>query len=162
MRCPHCASTDTRERRERTELGYRRFRCRGCRCEFNERTGTRFNHLQYPTDIVCLMVLWRVRYKQKQPTASPLQASLEQLKGLPPALGSTGEFDVLRDEREDYAAKLNKAGVKVTAIHHLGTIHEFVMLHMITDTPAARNAIAMANAHLLQVFLAIEQKTTTA
>jgi putative transposase len=63
MRCPHCASADTRERRERTELGYRRFRCRGCRCEFNERTGTRFNHLQYPTDIVCLVVLWRVRYK---------------------------------------------------------------------------------------------------
>jgi len=63
MRCPHCESSDTGERRERTELGYRRFRCRGCRREFNERTGTRFNHLQYPTDVVCLVVLWRVRYK---------------------------------------------------------------------------------------------------
>ena len=63
MRCPHCESSATVERRERTELGYRRFRCRTCHWEFNERTGTRFNHLQYPTDIVCLVVLWRVRYK---------------------------------------------------------------------------------------------------
>src|SRR4051794_12688967 len=62
MRCPHCESADTSERRERTELGYRRFRCRTCHREFNERTGTRFTHLQYPTDIVCLVVLWRVRY----------------------------------------------------------------------------------------------------
>lgn len=63
MRCPHCESTATKERRERTELGYRRFRCGVCHREFNERTGTRFNHLQYPTDVVCLVVLWRVRYK---------------------------------------------------------------------------------------------------
>jgi transposase-like protein len=34
-----------------------------CHREFNERTGTRFNHLQYPPDVVCLVVLWRVRYK---------------------------------------------------------------------------------------------------
>src|SRR5438445_11150835 len=63
MRCPHCESTATTERRERTELGYLRFRCRACHREFNERTRTRFNHLQYPTDVVCLVVLWRVRYK---------------------------------------------------------------------------------------------------
>jgi putative transposase len=48
MWCPYCESTTTTERRERTELGYRRFRCRTCKREFNERTGTRFNHLQYP------------------------------------------------------------------------------------------------------------------
>lgn len=63
MRCPHGQSTATTERRERTGLGYRRFRCGMCHREFNERTGTRFIHLQYPTDIVCLVVLWRVRYK---------------------------------------------------------------------------------------------------
>jgi putative transposase len=63
MQCPHCEATATTERRERTELGYRRFRCRSCRREFNERTGTGVNHLQYPTDIVWLVVLWRVRYK---------------------------------------------------------------------------------------------------
>lgn len=63
MECPHCQSSATTERAERTELGYRRFRCGTCQQGFNERTGTLFNRLQYPTDVVCLVVLWRVRYK---------------------------------------------------------------------------------------------------
>jgi putative transposase len=63
MTCPHCASTATTDRLDRTELGYRRFRCRDCTRVFNERTGTLFNRLQYPTDVVSLVVLWRVRYK---------------------------------------------------------------------------------------------------
>jgi putative transposase len=62
MTCPHCESTATTERPERTELGYRRFRCRACQRGFNERTGTPYNRLQYPTDVVCLVVLWRFRY----------------------------------------------------------------------------------------------------
>jgi transposase-like protein len=44
-------------------LGYRRFSCQSCRRRFNERTGTPFNDLQFPTDIVLLAVLWRLRYK---------------------------------------------------------------------------------------------------
>jgi putative transposase len=44
-------------------LGYRRFRCRACKRRFNERTGTSYNRLHYPTDVVSLVVLWRVRYK---------------------------------------------------------------------------------------------------
>jgi putative transposase len=63
MTCPHCASTATTDRPDRTELGYRRFRCRDCKRVFNERTGMLFNRLQYPTDIVSLVVLWRFRYK---------------------------------------------------------------------------------------------------
>jgi putative transposase len=63
MTCPHCESTATIERPDRTELGYRRFRCRDCQRGFNERTGTPFNRLQYPTDVVCLVVLWRLCYK---------------------------------------------------------------------------------------------------
>jgi putative transposase len=62
MRCPGCSSRATTERPDRTELGYRRFRCRDCGRGFNERTGTIFNRLQYPTDAVCLVVLWRLRY----------------------------------------------------------------------------------------------------
>jgi transposase-like protein len=44
-------------------LGYRTFRCSACKCRFNERTDTPFNNLQFPTDIVLLVVLWRLRYK---------------------------------------------------------------------------------------------------
>jgi putative transposase len=62
MSCPHCASTTITERPDRTALGYRRFRCRHCKRGFNERTGTLFNYLEYPTDVVCLVVLWRYRY----------------------------------------------------------------------------------------------------
>jgi putative transposase len=63
MRCPHCQSTATTKRPDRTELGYCRFRCCDCSRIFNERTGTLFNRLQYPTDVICLVVLWRFRYK---------------------------------------------------------------------------------------------------
>ena len=63
MSCPHCAATATTERPQRTSLGYRTFRCSACRRTYNERTGTPFNHLQYPTDLVLLVVLWRLRYK---------------------------------------------------------------------------------------------------
>jgi len=61
--CPHCAATATTEQSRRTALGYRTFRCGHCRLIFNERTGSPYNHLQYPTDLVLLVVLWRLRYK---------------------------------------------------------------------------------------------------
>jgi len=63
MDCPHCGSAATTERSDRTALGHRQFRRRHCDRGFNERTGTPYNWLQYPTDIVLLVVLWRLRYK---------------------------------------------------------------------------------------------------
>lgn len=87
---------------------------------------------------------------RKSPTVSPLQASTELLKGLPKALIFTAEFDVLRDEGEAYAHKLIEAGVEVTAVRCLGTIHDFVMLNAITNTPAPRFAIDTASAALKQ------------
>ena len=63
MNCPYCASTATKEQTKKTSLGYRTFRCLGFKRTFNERTGTPFNSLEYPTDIVLLVVLWRLRYK---------------------------------------------------------------------------------------------------
>ena len=63
MPCPHCAATSIVEQLRRTALGYRTFRCRSCRRIFNERTGTPYNHRQYPTDLVLMVVLWRLRYK---------------------------------------------------------------------------------------------------
>ena len=63
MTCPHCLSTSISKRQHRTSLGYRTFSCRACRLRFNQRTGSPFNDLQFPTDIVLLAVLWRLRYK---------------------------------------------------------------------------------------------------
>ncbi len=63
MACPHCLSMATTRRKHRTALGYRTFSCQVCRHRFNERTGTPFNDLQFPTDVVLLAVLWRLRYK---------------------------------------------------------------------------------------------------
>lgn len=87
---------------------------------------------------------------RQQPTATPLNATLDQLKGLPEALVITDENDVLRDEGEAYARKLDAAGVRVTAVRYNGTIHDFVMLNGVSQTPAARAAIAQANAALNQ------------
>ena len=61
--CPRCSSSETSSRSRRTSTGYCTFACRACGTVFNERTGTPFNDLQYPTDVVMLAVLWRLRYK---------------------------------------------------------------------------------------------------
>jgi acetyl esterase len=88
---------------------------------------------------------------RKQPTATPLNASLDQLKGLPDALVIVDENDVLRDEGEAYARKLSQAGVRVTSVRYNGTIHDFVLLNAIADTPPVRGAIQQANAALRAV-----------
>jgi transposase-like protein len=56
MDSPHCASTITNEQTQKTTLGYRTFRCSACKRRFNERTGTPFNFLDYPTDVVLLVM----------------------------------------------------------------------------------------------------------
>jgi acetyl esterase len=86
--------------------------------------------------------------RRSEVTASPLQATLDQLRGLPPALTINGEHDVLRDEGEAYARKLSQAGVPVTQVRYAGTIHDFVLLNPITGTPAPRAAIAQAASYL--------------
>jgi transposase-like protein len=63
MRCVGCGSAAVTERPERTARGYRRFRCRDCGRQFNERSGGRLNRAQYPSDVVALVVLWRLRYR---------------------------------------------------------------------------------------------------
>ena len=63
MNCPYCLLLATKQRCEKTSLGYRTYRCQQCQRTFNERTGTPFNYLEYPTDIVLLVVFYRLRYK---------------------------------------------------------------------------------------------------
>lgn len=82
-------------------------------------------------------------------TAFPLRASLEDLKGLPDALIVVAD-DILRDEGEAYARKLSAAGVRVTSLRCNDTVHDFVMLNPLAETPAARAAIALAIGTLKQ------------
>jgi putative transposase len=63
MRCVECGSVAVTERSDLTAHGYRRFRCRTCGKQFNERSGTVLNRAQYPSDVIALVVFWRLRYK---------------------------------------------------------------------------------------------------
>ncbi len=98
---------------------------------------------------------------RKKSTASPLQATEEQLKGLPPALIIVDENDILRDEGEEYARKLMKAGVEVTALRALATLHDFAMLNALANTPATRLVVELASEKLRSA-LASDARTTAA
>ncbi|TNW20767.1 alpha/beta hydrolase [Xylella fastidiosa] len=87
--------------------------------------------------------------KQRQDIyASPLLATAEQLKGLPPTLIQTAEKDVLRDEGEAYARKLDAAGVNVVITRYNGMIHDFGLLNVLADLPATRAALHQASEEL--------------
>lgn len=75
---------------------------------------------------------------------SPLQATEDQLQGLPTALIISAEADILRDEGEAYAARLQSAGVRVTQTRFQGTIHGFMTLKSLSNTVATRGAITLA------------------
>jgi putative transposase len=63
VHCPKCRSTAVKEWPERIAQGYRRFCCRDCTKQFNERSSGLLNRTQYPSDVIALVVLWRLRHK---------------------------------------------------------------------------------------------------
>jgi len=85
---------------------------------------------------------------RKQIYASPLQATTEQMKGLPPTLIQTAEFDVLRDEAEAYGRNLDAAGVPVKLVRYNGMIHDFGLSNTFSHLPAPRAAIEQASQEL--------------
>ncbi len=73
-----------------------------------------------------------------------LQATLEELKGLPPALIQVAGNDVLRDEGVAYARQLDAAGVDVTSVRYENLIHDYGLLNAISQVPAVRDALHQA------------------
>ncbi len=88
--------------------------------------------------------------QRKDIHASPLLATQEQLKGLPPTLIQTAELDVLRDEGEAYGRKLDAAGVDVTVTRYNGMIHDFGLLNPLSQVPAVRSQVLQAGTELKQ------------
>ena len=88
------------------------------------------------------------QHERRDVYASPLRASIERLKGLAPAVIQTAEMDVLRDEGEAYARKLDQAGVNVTSTRYNGLIHDYGLLNPISQVPGVRSALLHASAEL--------------
>jgi acetyl esterase len=86
---------------------------------------------------------------RQEPYAAPLQASLDQLRGLPPTLIQTAENDVLRDEGEAYGRKLSEAGVAVTTTRYIGQIHDFGLLNALHEVPSTQAALRQASEELI-------------
>jgi acetyl esterase len=91
---------------------------------------------------------------RKDVTASPLQAPIDELKGLPETFLIVDENDVLRDEGEAYGRKLIEAGVRTTLVRYDGTIHDFMMLNPLRSSAASTGAIEQAIHVLRKAFAA--------
>jgi acetyl esterase len=82
--------------------------------------------------------------KRREIYASPLQATTDQLKGLPPALVQVAGADVLRDEGLAYARHLDAARVDTTVVRYENLIHDYGLLNAISQVPAVRDALHQA------------------
>lgn len=84
--------------------------------------------------------------------ASPLLAPLNKLAKMPPTLIIFGENDPLNSDARLYAHKLMDAGVNVIATEFLGTIHDFLMLDPLKNSPAVEGAMMLIVAYIDRVF----------
>lgn len=78
------------------------------------------------------------------PRVSPIFASDAALASTPPALVVTAEFDPLRDEGDDYAARLASVGVPTSHVRYSGMFHGFFSLADFLDDGKSANALAAA------------------
>lgn len=99
---------------------------------------------------------------RKKSMAAPLNASAEQLRGLPPALLIVDENDILRDEGEAYARRLLQSGVEVTALRMLATHHDYALLNALADTPATRATVLLVSRKLAEALTTAAEKDVAA
>jgi acetyl esterase/lipase len=93
---------------------------------------------QYTTDV----------NQRKEIYVSPLQATTDQLKGLPPTLIQVAQNDILRDEGEAFGRKLDEAGVIARTVRYNGTIHDFGLLIALAEEPTTRTMLEHAASEL--------------
>ena len=63
MNCIKCTSSKVTILKLKTSLGYEQFRCRTCNKQFNERSNTQFNFVEYPTEVVMMAIHYYYRFK---------------------------------------------------------------------------------------------------
>ncbi len=88
--------------------------------------------------------------KRNEMYASPLQATVEQLKDMPPTLIQVAENDILRYEGEAYGRKLCEAGVDVTTVRYNDVIHDFGLLNDLAVIPQTKALFIQAAATLIK------------
>jgi len=93
---------------------------------------------QYTTDLK----------QRKEIYFSPLLASVDELRGLPPTVIQVAENDILRDEGEAFGRKLDEAEVDVTTIRYNGVIHDFGLLNGLATLPQTRSMFTYSAAIL--------------
>lgn len=113
------------------------------------------SYLQYATSrfLTRNMMIWFwdnyiPKTQRTEIYASPLKASLAELKGLPPTFVQVAENDVLRDEGIAYARKMDEAGVDVTLVQVQGVIHDYGLLNPLANVPAVQSALRHAAGEL--------------
>ena len=79
---------------------------------------------------------------------SPIEASDEDLAGLPPTLIAVAENDILRDEGEAMGRRLDEAGVETTSVRFNGVIHDWGMLNGFARLSPVRDLILFVSAVL--------------
>jgi acetyl esterase len=85
-------------------------------------------------------------------TVSPLRATLDELRGLPPALVIVDENDVIRDQGEAYATKLREADVPTASVRFNGTMHDFMMLAVLRESETTGAAMSLAASTFRRAF----------
>lgn len=75
MDCSCCHSTQVTELSKTTGLGNKQYRCMYCRKQFNERTDTPFNFIQYRTEVVMLVLFHYHRFKVSLDDVTELMAT---------------------------------------------------------------------------------------
>jgi len=99
----------------------------------NHPSSTLYNGYSLPPNLIKIVAAAYTPPEQfNNHIAWPSNAQVDQLRGLPPTLLVTNEFDILVDEGERYRENLAQAGVRVTGVRILGSIHGSSIMNALT------------------------------